>query len=204
MNKIQWKQHYREQRLINNEVWVDIKWYDGQYRISTLWRILSIKHQRKAKFLIPWIDKWWYQLVNLCYKNVCCTKKVHRLVAQAFLENPENKYSVNHINWIKTDNCLNNLEWNTSSENNKHAYLIGLKNNKNNHFIKNNPNRLKTWSKSHNAKKVVQLNTEWFIIAEFGSVVDASKSIWFHAMWISACLRGKQKTCGGYVWKYKL
>jgi hypothetical protein len=67
-----------------------------------------------------------YELVHVTINGLCLNRTVHRLVAQTFINNPNNKTEVNHINGIKTDNRVENLEWVTSSENKKHAFIIGL------------------------------------------------------------------------------
>ena len=71
-------------------------------------------------------DKDGYELVTLWVCGKALTRKVHRLVAQAFLENPENKLTVNHKDGIKTNNRRDNLEWNTIAENHAHAFDTGL------------------------------------------------------------------------------
>jgi len=120
------------------EIWRTVIQYPN-YEVSNLGRVraksynyqaTSIKGKkfsrfRKSKILNGCINHWGYvcvQIRGLDRKQV----KVHRLVAITFIPNPENKRVVNHINGVKTDNCIDNLEWCTDSENQVHAVNIGL------------------------------------------------------------------------------
>jgi hypothetical protein len=85
--------------------------------------------QGKLKKLSPILTKYGYYEVTLCAEKQV-RKKVHRLVAEAFIPNPENKPQINHINGIKTDNKVENIEWSTSKENINHARKTGLNNSK--------------------------------------------------------------------------
>lgn len=105
---------------------------------------------------------------------------LHRLVAFAFLENPENKPLVNHIDGNKTNNCLNNLEWCTVLENNQHTINTGLK--------------------QFHKRRIGQYTLEGEFIKEFNSIIDAMNETKIQS--IKKVLYKKQKTAGGFIWKY--
>tara|TARA_R110002020_G_C16256725_1_gene770182 strand:+ start:371 stop:877 length:507 start_codon:yes stop_codon:yes gene_type:complete len=111
------------------ETWKDVKGYEGSYKVSSLGSIKSVIRfkVRTERILKQHILKGGYKYVELCLKGVRKKYLVHRLEAIAFIDNPENKPQVNHKNGIKTDNKLGNLEWNTRSENQKHAIKEGLR-----------------------------------------------------------------------------
>ena len=113
------------------EKWIKINELDG-YEISNMGRLRSVdriiergnqKVKYKGKIRKLFNDGNGYLIVRI--KNR--TLKIHRVVAKYFIQNPNDKKCVNHINGIKTDNRAENLEWVTSSENNKHAFDTGLK-----------------------------------------------------------------------------
>ena len=95
------------------ETWKDIQGYEGHYQISDMGNVRSLKSNKNLK---PAIDKDGYLLVGLWKDNKKKTFKVHRLVAQAFIPNPGNKPTVDHINTIKNDNRASNLRWLTQKE----------------------------------------------------------------------------------------
>jgi hypothetical protein len=94
------------------------------YSISKDGNVINNKFKRKLK---PFLDAYGYYQVCLCNKGQIKKFRVNRLVAEAFIPNTNNYKQVNHINGIKTDNRIENLEWVTPSQNMLHAYKIGLK-----------------------------------------------------------------------------
>lgn len=117
------------------EIWRPIPSFDG-YEASNLGKIRSTfkvilkangeTYTRQPKILKPALNKSGYMRGAISIDGFMRSFMVHRLIAEAFIPNPENKETVNHINGIKTDNRVENLEWNTRSENCQHSFDIGL------------------------------------------------------------------------------
>lgn len=108
------------------EIWVDIQGFEGVYQVSNMGNVRSmarIVEHPKGNFFQP-MQLLKPVLINKGYHSVTIGGKsvfVHRLVCEHFLDNPENKRQVNHKNLIRNDNRLENLEWNTPSENIRHS-----------------------------------------------------------------------------------
>lgn len=115
------------------ERWKDIVGYEGKYMISDHGNVRSLKRGGRGLsanqeiILKPGVSKFGYKFIVLSQSSVTKPAMIHRLVALHFIDNPLSKRCVNHKNGIKADNHYSNLEWMTHSENNTHAYRMGLK-----------------------------------------------------------------------------
>ena len=119
--------------MLNNndvEIWKPVVGFEGRYEVSSHGRVNSLQDNhgrpvRKAKTIsTSWNGQ--YLSVQLFVKDVKYYKSAHRLVAEAFLPNPTNLPQVNHIDGVKTNNHVSNLEWCTAQQNIQHAYATGL------------------------------------------------------------------------------
>ena len=186
------------------EIWKDIQGYEGLYQVSNFGRIKAlhkvVSHKYAGTKTIPECIKKiqknlnGYSIIVLSINNKPKTFTVHRLVAKHFIHNPENKPEVNHIDGDKGNNHISNLEWNTKSENNQHAYNNGLK--KGSTHLKG-----KTGSLCFNSIPVLQILSNGKEI-KFASATEAEKNIGISRRGISQCARGIQSFAGGHKWKY--
>ena len=156
----------------------DIKGYEGIYGITSCGKVWSY---RRKKFLELTPDTKGYLCVSLQVNGNRKTYKVHRLVAEAHIPNPENLPQVNHRDENKKNNCLQNLEWCDCKYNNNY----GTRN-----------DRLA----SSNKKPILQFTLEGEFVREWPSTVDVGREVSGH---ICNCLKGRKKSAYGFVWKYK-
>lgn len=118
-----------------NEQWKWVAGFERKYAVSDLGRVMSFAFKSEGVLLTPDLSAKGYLRVGLTSNGVTVKYSIHRLVCQAFLDNPENKPTVNHINGVRHDNRLINLEWATHKENSIHGFsdgkvdFSGLKNN---------------------------------------------------------------------------
>lgn len=186
------------------EIRKDIQEYEGFYQISNLGRVKSLARKtfanvnnftvKEDKIMKLTVNIFGYITIQLANG----TKKlhfVHRLIAAAFISNPENKPFVNHIDGVKANNNIENLEWVTKSENELHAYKTGLKVGKTNMKGVINENHYKS-------KKVVQSDLEGNKIKEWPSLMQVYRELNFHHANVGSCARGQMKTAYGFKWSY--
>ena len=178
------------------EEWRDIKGYEGKYMVSNKGNIKSLNYRRtgKEKIIKGVPDGHGYLQVKL-YKDGKDKKgKIHRLVAQAFLENPNSLPEVNHKNEDKTDNRVENLEWCSRLYNNTYngrAKKVGKK------------LRGRKQSEEHIKKKskpVFSIDKESGLIMWWQSATEASRQTGIAQGNISNCCTGKLKSARGHIW----
>ena len=165
-----------------NEEWRDIGGYEGLYQVSNLGRVRSLNcrgHKGCIGILTPRLDGKGYEMVALYKEGKARNTKVHRLVAQAFIPNPNNYPQVNHKDEDKTNYNVDNLEWCTNEYN--HNY--GTRNER--------------VAKSL-SKKVICITTGEI----FNSMREACRKYDINTGRMTECCQGKRKTAGGYKWKY--
>ena len=179
---------------MEKEEWKEIEGFNGMYLISNKGRVKSYK-QRKEKILTTHKTHGNYIIVDLSSKGKSKSYRLHRLVAKAFIPNVDDKPDVNHIDGDKSNNCSENLEWCTKSENMQHASRTGL-------FIPYNKG--KYGKDCHSSKKVAMLDKNT------GKVIKCFESEREGALYlgkndksnISSCCNKRSKTAYGYMWKF--
>lgn len=169
------------------EIWKDIEGYEGFYQVSNMGRVRGLRRNIILKIKIA---RNGYERVHL-YKNKGYKHfLIHRLVANAFIPNPNNLPQVNHKDENKTNNCVDNLEWCTQEYN----YNYGTIN------IRKSQKQLNDKNKS---KVVLQYSLDGTFIKEWKSTMDVERNLGFDNANISKCYRNIKKTAYGYIWKYK-
>jgi hypothetical protein len=171
------------------EVWKDIAGYEGLYQVSNIGRVKSLPKMcgvryNEERILKPCADKDGYLSVTLSNNYKMKHFKVHRLVAEAFLENEENLPIINHKDLCVTNNCVDNLEWCSWSYNNTYK------------------ERAERTAKK-NMKPILQYDLDGKFIREWegGSVIH--RELGYNVSHIYSCCTGQRKTSQGYKWKFK-
>lgn len=182
-----------------NEIWKEIEGYEGLYEVSNMGRVRSLDRSvihrgkqmvLKGRVLKPGTNKEGYHFVILCKEGKKKLTRVHRLVAEAFIQNLDNKPCIDHINTERTDNRVENLKWCTYSENNLNPITLE-----------------KVYT------PVAQYSLDCELIAVYPSINEAVKQTGCNKSGICRCCTGgyfdksrgkwhKYTQYKGYVWKY--
>lgn len=208
----------RPTSLPSSEEWKAVKGYEGIYEISStgLLRTLKTGHIKS-----PSLGNNGYYYFNISKGNKQKRVTLHRLLANAFIPNPENKPCIDHINTIKTDNRLENLRWCSCKENCNNPLSITHSSESHKGQTKT-PESIEKWKQSRNkwkrtrsyesfisrlvqtrSKPIIQIGKDGEEIQVFPSVREAARNIGKRPSNIFGVLSGKQKTAGGYRWKYQ-
>ena len=176
------------------EIWKDIKDYEGLYQVSNLSRVRSLERwemlkngysrYRKGRILKTHIDKYGYERVMLYKDGKQKLKQVHRLVAEAFLPNPDNLPQVNHKDENPLNNVVSNLEWCNS----KYNINFGTRNERVAEKL---------------SKPVLQYTLDGEFVREWDSAIQAEREGGFNNRHIISVCKGKRPHHKGYIWKYK-
>lgn len=169
------------------EEWKDIEGYEGLYQVSSFGRIKSLNYNNtKQEKILQLLNNKGYNSICLSKHNIRKTYKVHRLVAEAFIPNSDNKPCIDHINTDKTDNRVENLRWCTHTEN------------MNNPFTKEKYNG----SNHHLSKSVLQFSINGDFIRKWDCVMDIKRELNYNNSNIGSCCIGRKKSSNGFKWKY--
>lgn len=179
----------------SNEIWKDIEGYEGLYQISNFGRVKSLSrlnhcgHKGSKPLRIneyirkPQITPKGYLNIKLSKDGVSTSYQIHRLVGQAFIPNPNNLPQINHIDEVKTNNIVNNLEWCTNLQNARHGDVIERRGNS----IK---------------RPILEFNMIGEFVGKHDSSTNVAVARGHGTNGIYRCCNGYQKTAYGSIWRY--
>ena len=164
------------------EEWRPVVGYEGLYEVSSLGRI------RRVKIMSPALKKHGYLQISLTDgKGVRKSLHLHRIVAEAFIPNPLGKPQVNHMDENTLNNRADNLEWATAQENTNYGSRTE-----------------RATAKNGSRTPVLQIDPLQLVsVAEYDSQSEAARATGINLASINACLHGRQKQAGGFIWRYK-
>ena len=175
---------------MNTEQWRMIPDYEGLYMVSNLGRVKSLNYNGtgQERIMKPTVYSGGYFRVKLWKNKIPKLYLVHRLVAQTFIQNPDNLPEINHKDENPANNRVENLEWCDR----KYNINYGTRTEK---YIRTNTNGKKS-------KQVVQNSLDGEAIKVWPSTSEIQRQLGFRSGNISNCCKGRQKTAYGFVWKY--
>lgn len=177
------------------EIWKDIDGYEGLYQVSNMGRVKSLERTRNMNLpshkkpapvserILTFGKSLGYRSVTLAKCGVNKHFRVHKLVALAFIPNPDNKTQINHKDGDKHNNRVDNLEWVTPKENQRHAIKLGLRDD------------------SFRRKTVNQYDRDGNFIRSWNGYVEIRDKLGFPVQAICGCCKGRNPTAYGYVWR---
>ena len=178
------------------EIWKDIKNYEGLYQVSNLGRVKSFPrtgtHQATEHILSQANGSKGYMLVVLQNKSRK-TCRVHRLVAEAFIPNPNNLPQVDHIDDNKKNNCVSNLQWITNEDNMKKSWQTGAR---------TLEKTYKRGKEHFRARAINQYDMQGNFIKTWCSISEAERQLNLKRSNIGYCCQNKKKSANGYKWEY--
>lgn len=192
------------------EIWKDVAGYEGQYQVSSLGRVRSIDRitpcgrKLHGKIRKATLNKNGYYYVNLSKGGKVKNVPVHRLVASAFIDNPNHHTTVNHINEAKTDNRATNLEWMPLEDNLRYGtHTERATKNKPDMSGDNHPNFGKRGAEAltHKGRVIGVSVSDPQKVVSFDTAATASRELGISSGQLCDAINGKAKSCGGYYWR---
>lgn len=174
------KKYKHKKNSLPKEKWKPITEFNGKYEISNLGRVRN----NTGKLMKLYINDAGYWVVALKKDKKTCFRRIHRLIAIAFIPNPENKLEVNHIDSDRSNYAISNLEWCSSSENHIHAA------------------HRKEFGFLNALKPIACYNINGRLENLFNSQSEAARILKCRQSNICQALKGKQIKAKGFIWKY--
>ena len=166
---------------MKGEIWKDIEGYEGKYMVSNTGKVKSLNYNNTGKegIMKPQDNGNGYLFAQLSKDGKVKQCRINRLVAQAFIPNPNNLPEVNHKDEDKTNNCVENLEWCSKLYNMNYGTRT-----------------------EKTCKPVFSVNKESGLIMYWESITEANKALGINQGSITQCCQGKRKSAGNHIWFY--